>query len=150
MFPGLDLYHAGPTQPLTTAGNELDDTDNDMSILSAVCTVRNGLHGNLYQKLLVILEPHAGRTIFRCFRTASYVVPLHALHTVRRLDVTSIPLPACFFFAVAMGRYEHNALSRYTNLAGAGTYVFVRLPTSLGVNSTRSSTRQKNRKYILH
>ena len=25
MFPGLDLYHADPAQPLTTASEELDD-----------------------------------------------------------------------------------------------------------------------------
>ena len=34
MFPGLDLYHADPAQPLTTAGVELDDLDHDLSDLS--------------------------------------------------------------------------------------------------------------------
>ena len=34
MFPGLDLYHANPAQPLTTAGEELDDLDHDLSDLS--------------------------------------------------------------------------------------------------------------------
>ena len=34
MFPGLDLYCAGPAQPLTTAGEELDYLDHDLSGLS--------------------------------------------------------------------------------------------------------------------
>ena len=34
MFPGLDLYYADPAQPLTTAGEELDDLDHDLSDLS--------------------------------------------------------------------------------------------------------------------
>ena len=38
MFPGLDPYYAGPAQPLTTAGEELDDLDHDLSDLSEVCT----------------------------------------------------------------------------------------------------------------
>ena len=33
-FAGLDLYYADPAQPLTTAGEELDDLDNDLSDLS--------------------------------------------------------------------------------------------------------------------
>ena len=32
MFPGLDLYYAGPAQPLTTASEELDDLDHDLSV----------------------------------------------------------------------------------------------------------------------
>ena len=34
MFPGLDLYYADPAQPLTAAGEELDDLDHDLSNLS--------------------------------------------------------------------------------------------------------------------
>ena len=34
MFPGLDLYHADPAQPLTKAGAELHDFDHDLSDLS--------------------------------------------------------------------------------------------------------------------
>ena len=34
VFPGLDLYCADPAQPLTTAGEELDDLDHDLSDLS--------------------------------------------------------------------------------------------------------------------
>ena len=36
MFPGFDfdLYYADPAQSLTTAGQELDDLDNDLSDLS--------------------------------------------------------------------------------------------------------------------
>ena len=30
MFPGLDLYHADPAQPLKTTGEELDDLDHDL------------------------------------------------------------------------------------------------------------------------
>ena len=32
MFPGLDLYYADPAQRLTTAGDELDDLDHDLSV----------------------------------------------------------------------------------------------------------------------
>ena len=32
MFPGLDLYHADPAQPLTMAREELDDLDHDQSV----------------------------------------------------------------------------------------------------------------------
>ena len=39
MFPGLDLHYADPAQPLTTAREELDDLDHDLSDLS----VRNCL-----------------------------------------------------------------------------------------------------------
>ena len=39
MFPGLDPYYAGPAQPLTTAGEELDDLDHDLSDLSEVCNI---------------------------------------------------------------------------------------------------------------
>ena len=31
MFPGLDLYYADPARSLTTAGEELDDLDHDVS-----------------------------------------------------------------------------------------------------------------------
>ena len=31
MFPALDMYYADPAQPLTTAGEELDDLDRDLS-----------------------------------------------------------------------------------------------------------------------
>ena len=31
MFPGLDLYYAAPALPITTAGEELDDLDHDLS-----------------------------------------------------------------------------------------------------------------------
>ena len=34
MFPGLGLYYADPAHPLTTAGEELDDLDRDLSDLS--------------------------------------------------------------------------------------------------------------------
>ena len=34
MFPGLELYYANPAQPLTTAGEELDYLDHDLSDLS--------------------------------------------------------------------------------------------------------------------
>ena len=30
-FPVLDLYYADPAQPLTTAGEELDELDHDLS-----------------------------------------------------------------------------------------------------------------------
>ena len=33
MFPVLDLYYADPAQPLTTAGEELDYLDHDLSVL---------------------------------------------------------------------------------------------------------------------
>ena len=33
MFPGLDLpYEADPAQPLTSAGEELDNLDHDLSV----------------------------------------------------------------------------------------------------------------------
>ena len=31
MFPRLDLYCTDPAQPLTTAGEDLDDLDRDLS-----------------------------------------------------------------------------------------------------------------------
>ena len=34
MIPGLDLYHAHPAKPLTTAGEELDDLYHNISDLS--------------------------------------------------------------------------------------------------------------------
>ena len=34
MFSGFDLYYADPTQPLTTAGEELDELDHHLSDLS--------------------------------------------------------------------------------------------------------------------
>ena len=34
MLPGLDLYYADTAQPLTAAGEELDDPDHDLSDLS--------------------------------------------------------------------------------------------------------------------
>ena len=34
MFPGMGLYFADPAQPLTTAREELDDLDHDLSDLS--------------------------------------------------------------------------------------------------------------------
>ena len=37
MFPGLDLHYADPGQPLTHAGEELDDLDRDVS---EVCNIR--------------------------------------------------------------------------------------------------------------
>ena len=36
MLSGLDLYYADPGQPLTTAGEELDHVDHDVS---EVCTI---------------------------------------------------------------------------------------------------------------
>ena len=39
LFPGLDLYHTDPAQPLTTAGEELDYLDHDLSDLSEVCKI---------------------------------------------------------------------------------------------------------------
>ena len=42
MFPGLDVYYnVYPAQPLTAAGQELDDLDHDLSDLSQVCTFRS-------------------------------------------------------------------------------------------------------------
>ena len=37
MLPGLDLYHADPAQPVTTASEEPEDLDHDLSDLSEVC-----------------------------------------------------------------------------------------------------------------
>lgn len=34
MLPGMDLYYAVPSQPLPTAGEGLDDLDQDRSDLS--------------------------------------------------------------------------------------------------------------------
>ena len=34
MFPDFDMYWADPAHPLTTAGEELDDLDHDLSDLS--------------------------------------------------------------------------------------------------------------------
>ena len=34
MFSGLDVYYADPAQPLTTAGEELDYLDDDLSKVS--------------------------------------------------------------------------------------------------------------------
>ena len=41
MFPGLALYYAGPAQPLTRAGEELDHLDHDLPViyLSDVCFI---------------------------------------------------------------------------------------------------------------
>ena len=39
MFPGLDLHYADPAQSLTTAGEELDDLDHDISDLSDLSVV---------------------------------------------------------------------------------------------------------------
>ena len=39
MFPGLALYYAGPAQPLTKAGEEIDNLDDDLSDLSEVFLV---------------------------------------------------------------------------------------------------------------
>ena len=39
MFPGLDMYYVDPGQHLTTAGEELDDLDRDLSDLSEVYLV---------------------------------------------------------------------------------------------------------------
>ena len=36
-FSGLDLYYTDPQQPLTTAGEELDGLDHDLSDLSVRC-----------------------------------------------------------------------------------------------------------------
>ena len=36
-FPGSDLCCAGLVQPLTTAGEELDDLDHDLSDLCDIC-----------------------------------------------------------------------------------------------------------------
>ena len=36
MLPGLDPYYAFPAQPLTTAGEDLDDLDHDLSDLSVL------------------------------------------------------------------------------------------------------------------
>ena len=32
MFPGLDPYFTDPAQPLTTAREDLDDIDHDLSV----------------------------------------------------------------------------------------------------------------------
>ena len=42
MFPELDLYYARPAQPLTTAREELDDLDNDLSDLPDLICPRCG------------------------------------------------------------------------------------------------------------
>ena len=48
MIPGLDLYHANPALPLTTAGEELDDLD-DLSDLSDLSVPRvNASHSVLH------------------------------------------------------------------------------------------------------
>ena len=39
MFLGLDLCYTDPAQPLTTAGEELDDLEYDLSDLSEVWCV---------------------------------------------------------------------------------------------------------------
>ena len=36
LYRGLDLYYAGAAQPLTTAGEELDGLDHDLSDLSVL------------------------------------------------------------------------------------------------------------------
>ena len=42
MFPGFDLYYADPAQPLTTAGEELHDLDNDLSSVDMEKVLRGG------------------------------------------------------------------------------------------------------------
>ena len=39
VFRRLDLYYAGPAPPLTAAGEELDDLDNDLSDLCDVSDI---------------------------------------------------------------------------------------------------------------
>ena len=41
MFPGLHMSYADPARPLTTAGEELDYLDHDLSDLSEVFRVVN-------------------------------------------------------------------------------------------------------------
>ena len=40
MLPGLDLYCADPTQPLTTGGEKLDDLDHDLEKVTKKMTNR--------------------------------------------------------------------------------------------------------------
>ena len=46
MFPGFDLYYADPAQALTTAGEELDDIDHELSDLSYLSVRR--AQGNIF------------------------------------------------------------------------------------------------------
>jgi len=39
VFPGLELYYAGPAQPLTTAGKELDNLQQVMIYLICVIVI---------------------------------------------------------------------------------------------------------------
>ena len=41
MFPGLDLYYTDPAQPFTTAGEEPEDLDRDLSDLCKVYDASN-------------------------------------------------------------------------------------------------------------
>ena len=56
MFPALDLYHADPAQPLTTAGEELDDLHNDLFDLSARCWT-GGTVGGLPPSSITAVTP---------------------------------------------------------------------------------------------
>ena len=64
MFPGLELYYTDPTQPLTTAGGELDDLDHDLSHLSDLSVrdvKRNLVHQPVpYSKMM----PHYFQVVF--------------------------------------------------------------------------------------
>ena len=57
MFPGLDLYHADPAQPLTTAGEELDDLDHHLSVRAvkrfSLTGPLNHFNGGVTQYLLL-------------------------------------------------------------------------------------------------
>ena len=46
MLPGLDLYHADPAQPLTTAGEEVGELDHDLFDLSDSKHERSGSSGS--------------------------------------------------------------------------------------------------------
>ena len=55
MFPGLDLYYTDPAQSLTTAGEELDDLDHDLSVLDDLdhdlCLGPERVVASIYQRL---------------------------------------------------------------------------------------------------
>ena len=53
MFPRLDLYYADPEQPLTTAGEELDDVNHD---LPEVWTIWRIVY-QVYESRLAVVEP---------------------------------------------------------------------------------------------
>ena len=51
----MDLYYADPAQPLTTAGEELDDLDRDLSDLSTLVRFDVGAGRRLARQVVVEL-----------------------------------------------------------------------------------------------